>query len=668
VAVAIEPAPEADARAVLMLLPCAVVTVDGEWRITLANPEAHRLLGEHGATLWELCPELEATPLGSALRYAMADRAELINDATLPAVGWVQVRARPYDTGLVITLRPLVQEALESVQAKQALLVGELGYALTERTELRAMLQACTDAIVRHLGAHLARVWTVDAGRHELVLQASSGEGEPELPERVALGRAKVGKIVERGTPHLTNDFMNDPRAGNREWAQREGIVAFAGYPLRVDTDVAGVLAVYSTQPLGHDTTGMLATAADAIALGIERKLADDARRHAEAELRAKAEQLELINEIGKNLTSDLEIVTLAQRVTNLATRLTGARFGAFYFEHDKSTDQLGRIAVAGAPREAFPLPLRPTQLGPATLGAQLPTASFLSVPVIARGGTLVGAFVFGHELPGRFGEPTASLLAGVAAQAAIAMDNARLFASARELIDALERTNAELDQFAYVTSHDLNAPLRGIANLSQWIEDDLGDRMDDEGRHHMALLRGRVTRLERLIDGILSYSRAARSEDDVVEVDVAALAGELWELIAPPSTARLTVHELPRLRTQRTPLQQVLLNLIGNAVKYNADAVHVEVGAREEDGGWTFYVRDDGVGIAPEFQERIWGLFQTLEPRDKVESTGIGLAVVRKIVEAHGGRAWVESDFGAGATFWFTWPHDRIARKKRHG
>ena len=651
-----------------MLLPFAVVAVDREWRITLANPEAHRLLGQRGATLWELCPELEATQLGAALRYAMSDRAELISEAMLPAAGWLEARARPYHDGLLVTLRPIAPEPVEALQAKQALLVGEIGYALTRRSTLREMLLACTDAIVRNLGAHLARIWTLDPERHDLVLQASSGEGDPETRDRVALGRAKVGKIVERGTAHLTNDYPNDPRAGNREWAQRAGIVGFAGYPLRVDADVIGVLAVYSRRPLDPAITGTLATAAASIALGIERKLADDARHHAEAELRAQAERLELLNEIGKNLTSELELGPLAQRVANVATRLAGAAFGALYFGYDAEEDQLARIAVSGASREAFPLPLRPTQLGPATLGARLPTASFLSVPVIARGGALVGAFAFGHDEPGRFGEITERLLAGVAGLAAIAMDNAHLFAAARDLIDELEKKNAELDQFAYVTSHDLKAPLRGIANLSQWIEDDLGDRMDDEAHFHMGLLRGRVLRLESLIEGILSYSRADRSEGDVVEVDVAALVGELWELLGVPDAAQLTVHDLPRLETARTPLQQVLLNLLTNAVKYNPAGVHVEIGARAEDDGWAIYVKDDGVGIAPEFQDRIWGLFQTLEPRDKVESTGIGLAVVRKIVESRGGRAWLDSELDAGATFWFTWPRARTTRKKRHG
>src|SRR5688572_4960790 len=163
-----------DAGKVLSLLPYAVLVVDREWRITLANQEAHRLLGQRGATLWELCPELDATAFGTAFRYAMLDRAELISESALPAVGWLQARARPFNDGLVITLRPIYPESAESLQAKQALLVGEIGVALTRGNTLHEMLQRCADAVVRHLDARLARVWTLDEVVHELVLQASS--------------------------------------------------------------------------------------------------------------------------------------------------------------------------------------------------------------------------------------------------------------------------------------------------------------------------------------------------------------------------------------------------------------------------------------------------------------------------------------------------------------
>jgi signal transduction histidine kinase len=652
-----------DTPKVLSALPYGVVVVDRDWRVTFANHEAERLLGRDGVTLWDRCPQLEATVFANAFRYAMADRAELISETVLPVTGWVQARARPLEDGLLISLRAIFPDTSESLQMRQGILAGEIGYALTRATSMREMLQDCADALVRHFGARLVRIWRLDAKARELVHEASAGgASDPELPARVAVGRAKIGKIAERGVPHLTNDFQNDPRAGDRTWAQREGIVAFAGYPLRLAGDVLGVLGVYGHLPFGHEVTSALTTVADSSALGIERKLADDARKAAETELRTQAEQLELINEIGKNLTSELEIGPLVQRVTNLATRLAGASYGMFYVG-DVSGEAFGLLAAANVARESLPFRLRRSQLAPQTFADRLPTTSFLVTPVIARGGRSLGALIFGHEHAGVFTEATERLLDGVAAQAAIAIDNARLFDDARRLIVTLERKNAELDQFAYVASHDLKAPLRGIANLSQWIEDDLGDRMDEQARYHMRLLRGRVTRLEGLIDGILHYSRAGRSESEASEVETRSFVQEIWELLGPPSTAQLVLGELPtQLFTARVPLQQVLMNLIGNAIKYNGEReLTVEVGARGDTDLTTFYVKDNGVGIPPEFHDRIWGLFQTLEARDRLESTGIGLAVVRKIVEARGGRAWVESAAGAGATFWFTWPAESV-------
>jgi PAS domain S-box-containing protein len=227
-------------------------------------------------------------------------------------------------------------------------------------------------------------------------------------------------------------------------------------------------------------------------------------------------------------------------------------------------------------------------------------------------------------------------------------------------LAAALEASNRELDQFAYVASHDLKAPLRGISNLSQWIEDDLADRFTDESREHMALLRGRVHRMEGLIDGILRYSRAGRVRDPAERVDTGALVREIVDLLAPPAGATVGVAgAMPVLVTERLPLQQVLMNLVGNALKYGGGAAaRVEVSARRDaQGEWELAVRDHGPGIAPEYRERIFGIFQTLEPRDRVESTGIGLSIVKKLVEGRGGRVWVDEAPGGGALFRFTWP-----------
>jgi len=223
----------------------------------------------------------------------------------------------------------------------------------------------------------------------------------------------------------------------------------------------------------------------------------------------------------------------------------------------------------------------------------------------------------------------------------------------------ALEERNRELDQFAYITSHDLKAPLRGIANLSQWIEEDLGDNATDDIRKQLDLLRGRVHRMEGLIDGILQYSRVGRVKGVVETVDVGVLLHDVVDLIAPPAGFRIEVApDMPTINTERLRLQQVFQNLIGNAIKHHnrADG-HISIGVTERGPLLEFAVTDDGPGIAPQYHQKIFVVFQTLATRDKVEGTGIGLSLVKKIIESNGGNIRVESAEGAGTTFRFTWP-----------
>ncbi|MCA9596273.1 MAG: PAS domain-containing protein [Myxococcales bacterium] len=222
-----------------------------------------------------------------------------------------------------------------------------------------------------------------------------------------------------------------------------------------------------------------------------------------------------------------------------------------------------------------------------------------------------------------------------------------------------LERSNRELDQFAYIASHDLKAPLRGIANVSTWVEEDLGDAADDEIRENLRLLRDRVSRMEALIDGLLQYSRVGRFSRAPEPLDVVAICRDVAELLDPPKNVSIVVPpELPEVEAQLAPFRQVLHNLLANAIKYaRVPSPRIEVGGRSNGSHVDYWVSDNGPGIAPAHQEKIWGIFQKLESRDVVDGTGIGLALVRKIVETHGGRAWVESTPGEGATFHFSWP-----------
>jgi len=249
-------------------------------------------------------------------------------------------------------------------------------------------------------------------------------------------------------------------------------------------------------------------------------------------------------------------------------------------------------------------------------------------------------------------------------AQATLRRRAGNLARIAREL----RETNRELDQFAYITSHDLRAPLRGIANLSAWIEEDMGERFTPEAHKQMELLRGRVHRMEALIDGILQYSRVGRDSIPVEEVDVGKLLLDVVDLLAPPANVKIEIKcVMPTLRTEKLRMQQVFMNLIGNAIKHNprADA-SVEITCRDVGAFYSFGVKDNGPGIAPEYHEKIFVMFQTLQARDKVEGTGVGLSLVRKIVEHHGGQISVDSREGEGAIFRFTWPKGRTAHEHR--
>ncbi|MEA5597584.1 PAS domain S-box protein [Rivularia sp. UHCC 0363] len=236
-----------------------------------------------------------------------------------------------------------------------------------------------------------------------------------------------------------------------------------------------------------------------------------------------------------------------------------------------------------------------------------------------------------------------------------LAQINLLLLQTANEL----EKRNKELDQFAYVTSHDLKAPLRAIANLSEWIEEDLQAALTPDTRKQMNLLRGRVHRMEALINGLLQYSRVGRIKTKPETVVVGELLAEIIDSIAPPEEFSIKiVGEMPTLITERIPLQQVFSNLISNGVKHrDRPDGQVTISVEEQDNFYQFAVSDDGNGIAEEYHEKIFVIFQTLEARDKRENTGIGLAIVKRIINEFGGTITLESQVGKGTTFRFTWP-----------
>lgn len=808
-------------------------------------------------------------------------------------------------------------EAALRDQQRMSALTRDISLALTRETDMRAMLQRCAETVVDHLGAAFARIWTLSESGETLELQTSAGMyTHIDGPHgRVPVGKFKIGLIAQERKPHLTNEVLSDPRIGDPGWARREGMVAFAGYPLMIGDALVGVLAMFARHQLSEaDFTG-LGTVANAVAVGIARARADAAIRASEERYRFLAEatpthvwttdangELDYVNSQARQyfggapqemrqddrarLVHPDDAAMVAARWVQCRTtgepleveyrlrrhdgqyrwhivrahafRDAGGTitkwFGTNTDVHDLKlaretlsarADELSQLAreleyqrdltmtitdntasalfmmdtnglplfmnaaacamtgysgiedIAGRPlhevvhfRKAdgapYPIAECPIDRANADLvalraqrevfcrkdGTLFPVE--YNVAPITRDGQRLGAVLevrdITHELAAQralresderfhllaratndaiwdwnfdantvwwnenfrtmFGYDLAALEPGpeswtsrihpddleriahgiheaIDGTAAVWADEYRfrradgsyadIFdrgiivrdsggrarrmmgsmmditarkqaeASLRRHADhlaaltaALQRSNRDLDQFAYVASHDLKAPLRGIANLSQWLEEDLGTSLPESSRDHLKLLRSRVHRMEGLIDGILQYSRAGRVTGAPERVPVRRVIADVLDMLSPPAAVSFDIApDLPVLTTHRLPLQQVFLNLVGNAVKYGATAPdpQVRITWRETAAVPEFAVTDNGAGIDPSFHERIWGIFQTLQPRDEVEGTGIGLALVKKIVESRGGRVSVESEAGRGATFRFTWP-----------
>jgi PAS domain S-box-containing protein len=429
------------------------------------------------------------------------------------------------------------------------------------------------------------------------------------------------------------------------------------------------------------------------------RKRAEEERGRLLAGEREARKIAELLNGVGPMLIAQRDLEKLVQAVTDVATEMVGAEFGSFFHNvvNEKGESYM-LYALSGVPREAFakfPMPRNTDIFAPTFRGegvvrcedvtkdprygrsaphygmpkGHLPVRSYLAASVVSRGEVLGGLF-FGHSEPGKFTENHEALLRGVAAQAAIAMDNARLFEQAQWVQDELKRSNEELrranqdlETFAYSASHDLNEPLRTIALSAQLLERACGARLENDEAKFLAVIRQGARRMECLIQDLLAYTIATKYEDgSPPDVDSGQVLAAVLENLKGPveqAGAVVTQTELPVVGMHESRLAQVFQNLIGNALKYRGPgAPRVHISASTRDGWCVFSVADNGLGIDPEFADSIFGLFKRLHTRDQYPGSGIGLAICQRIVERYGGRIWLEKSAPAeGSTFCFSVP-----------
>jgi len=222
-----------------------------------------------------------------------------------------------------------------------------------------------------------------------------------------------------------------------------------------------------------------------------------------------------------------------------------------------------------------------------------------------------------------------------------------------------LEKSNKELEDFASIVSHDLKAPLRGINLLAGWIAEDYDDVLDKKGKENLSKLKERTRRMNNMIQGILEYSRAGKTEEKAKKIDLNKVLKDVIDSLPPPPNIKITVKDkLPEYVADRNRLTQVFQNLLSNAIKYiDKPKGIIKIGCTEEKDEWKFYISDNGPGIEKKYWEKIFKIFQTLGLEESEESTGIGLTIVKKIIDMYKGRIWLESKIKKGTTFYFTLP-----------
>ncbi len=432
----------------------------------------------------------------------------------------------------------------------------------------------------------------------------------------------------------------------------------------------------------------------------------DEVKRTQEA-LKDESRILELLNQTGTAIAAQLNLETLVQTVTDAATQLIDAKFGAFFYNviNDKG-ESLVLYTLSGAPRSAFEkfgLPRNTPIFNPTFRGegvvrsdditqdprygsmdphhgmpaGHLPVRSYLAVSVTSRSGEVIGGLFFGHPEPNIFTERSERLIVGVAAQAAIAIDNAQLYEARKKAQEALSRAHEELElrvvertaklseavaqmeEFSYTVSHDLRAPLRGMQAYSKVLLEDCSDILASQPHaiEYLQRITNNASRLDKMALDVLTFSRVARGELHLEVVSVDRLVRELIEhypSMQPPN-AQIVIEPLADVLGHEPSLTQVLSNLLTNAIKFvePGSIPKIRVWSEKRGGEVRIWVEDEGVGIDPKYQHRLFRMFERIHPDSPYDGSGVGLAVVRKAAERMNGTVGVESDGKNGSKFW---------------
>ena len=535
----------------------------------------------------------------------------------------------------------------------------------------------------------LASAYALDSSSGELHLLAVDGLAQNQIVAVIPRGAGIAGRAIDQVAVIASADVLTDPliplTPELRAAAGRSGLLAMLAAPLRIGERVIGALCLAAEpgRTFTDDESQLLRTFASQAAFALENaRLYDDAK--------ARAALMTRLGEFGRMITSSLNLPEVLDRVAGAALDLLNADLaGVWVADANKHVVRLmarqarGGAAVSGAVTElplgvgvlGYVMTERRPHFSPNLAAEEFDSdqsvsgdyASRLAVPLIVKDRP-VGVLTILTKTPREFSREEGEIIELFASEAATAVENARLFADLEAQAATLAKKNAELDAFTYSVSHDLKAPLVTIQAMCGMVMEDQGERLDDDGRRVLKRIEANALHMAQLISDLLALSKIGREAREAEAVPIREVLEVVLDGHSEVIRARgveIVCRADVTVWGIRVHLEQVFANLVGNAVKYLGDTAtpRIEIDAQEDGDRFVeFSVRDNGIGIDPAYHTRVFELFQRL--RDvEAEGTGVGLALVKKIVDTVGGRIWVESSPGQGATFRFTWPASATVR-----
>jgi PAS domain S-box-containing protein len=607
--------------------------------LTVLMPEYMRKLHEVGFKKYMSTGERHINWQGTELTGLHKDGHEVPIEVSF---GELTNNGHRLFTGFIrdISQRKLAEE-MRAAHAHQTAVRADVSMAFGKEESLKTILAECSEAIVRHLDAAFARIWTLSSDGKMLELQASAGmyTNLDGAHSRIPMGQFKIGMIAQERKPHLTNDVLNDPRVSDRAWAEREGMASFAGYPLSVGDRTIGVLAMFSRKPVTPETTETLASGADLIAQGIERKHAEDKLRDSERSLR---QLTETIPQMLWSAEVDGAIDYCNRRMLDYtglpAERVHGTGWMKSVHQDDiRKMEQAWRAAVSTG--EPFQYEFRGRRAADNAYRWCISSA----LPLRDREGRVIkwfGSVVDLHDW--------------------------------KEAQQALQVTQTELARVSRLTTmgelaasiaHEVNQPLTAVTNNSSACLRLLAasNLKPEVLRRALEEIVADGTRASAVVARIRAFIKKAPAEksdldmNDVIQEVLTLADRELYEnrvLLECQFT-----KALPPVSADRVQMQQVLLNLIMNGIEAMAAVANrprsLCMQSRVDDSGDVLVaVRDSGTGLSSEAHRLFTPFFTT-----KANGMGMGLSISRSLVENHGGRLWAEPNSPHGAVFCFTLP-----------